>query len=115
MSRSSSHSHVTGSDRNNLSMESQAENNVTEQPSATQSFTENEKPTSSESNLLTPDGGEPTEEEITTLRHVSDRIPLACWLAAGISLTERFTYYGINSPFRKSKLVSEVSTSNGFV
>ena len=81
-------------------------------PSPTQSSISNEKSTSSESPLVTPDGGEPTDEEITTLRHTSDHIPLTCWLAAGISLTERFTYYGINSPFRKSKLVSEVSTSS---
>lgn len=51
--------------------------------------------------LATPDGEEPTEEEVQKLRHVSDGIPLTSWLVAAISLTERFTYYGINSPFRK--------------
>jgi hypothetical protein len=60
----------------------------------------NEK-TTAESLPETPDGGEPTEEEIDTLRHVADHIPLNVWLVAGISLTERFTYYGINSPFRR--------------
>ncbi|KAG9669737.1 hypothetical protein KCU99_g6465, partial [Aureobasidium melanogenum] len=50
--------------------------------------------------LVTPDGEEATDEEIQSLRHVADRIPFASWLVAGLSLTERFTYYGINSPFQ---------------
>ena len=51
--------------------------------------------------FVTPDGGEPTEEETLELRHVSDHIPFTSWMVAAISLTERFTYYGINAPFRK--------------
>ncbi|KAL2036815.1 hypothetical protein N7G274_010473 [Stereocaulon virgatum] len=49
--------------------------------------------------LVTPDGEEPTDDEVQGLRHVSDRILLASWYVAAISLIERFTYYGINSPF----------------
>lgn len=56
---------------------------------------------------VTPDGEEPTEEEVQYLRHVPDRIPLTSWLVAGISLTERVTYYGINSPFRKFRGTSD--------
>ena len=58
--------------------------------------------------LITPDGEEPTDKEAQDLRHVSDRIPLTSWLVAAISLTERFTYYGINSPFRKFDSASDV-------
>lgn len=58
--------------------------------------------------LVTPDGEEPTDEEVQDLRHVSDCIPLTLWLVAAISLTERFTYYGINSPFRKFDGTSDV-------
>ena len=57
--------------------------------------------TEDDPSCVTPDGGEPTEAEILELRHVSDRIPVTSWLVAAISLTERFTYYGINAPFRK--------------
>jgi hypothetical protein len=63
--------------------------------------TSQDEKTTFDSSLETADGREPTDEEIDTLRHVSDHIPLNVWLVAGISLTERFTYYGINSPFRK--------------
>lgn len=56
---------------------------------------------------MTPDGEEATEEELQNLRHVPDRIPLTVWLVAIISLTERFTYYGINSPFRRFSRMSD--------
>ena len=45
------------------------------------------------SSPITPAGDESTEEEAQNLHHMSDHIPL--------TLTERFTYYVINSPFRK--------------
>ncbi|KFZ15967.1 hypothetical protein V501_02480 [Pseudogymnoascus sp. VKM F-4519 (FW-2642)] len=65
---------------------------------------EKEKPQSDDGGeageVLTPDGNVPTPKELDTLRHVADKIPLNVWLVAGISLTERFTYYGINSPFQ---------------
>ena len=34
-----------------------------------------------------------TEDEIKTLRHVTDRIPLRVWLVAFIAAAERFTYW----------------------
>ncbi|KAJ7216307.1 MFS peptide transporter [Mycena pura] len=43
----------------------------------------------------------PTSEELATLRHVGDKIPLSAWLVALIALSERFTYYGLTAPFRK--------------
>ncbi|KAJ7692895.1 oligopeptide transporter [Mycena rosella] len=42
----------------------------------------------------------PTAEEIATLRHVADKIPLGAWLVALIALSERFTYYGLTAPFQ---------------
>jgi POT family proton-dependent oligopeptide transporter len=45
-------------------------------------------------------GYAPTEEELATLRTVSDRLPLAAWSVAIVELGERFTYYGITGPFQ---------------
>ncbi|CDO92600.1 unnamed protein product [Kluyveromyces dobzhanskii CBS 2104] len=45
-------------------------------------------------------GREPTEEELFSLRHVSERIPFTCWLIAVVELAERFTYYGLSAPFQ---------------
>ena len=60
-----------------------------------------EAPPLEESSLrITPDGEEPTDKESQSLRHISDHIPLSSWMIAGISLCERFTYYGINSPLQ---------------
>lgn len=42
----------------------------------------------------------PTEEELATLRKVSDRLPLSTWSVALVELGERFTYYGITGPFQ---------------
>ncbi|KAG7193121.1 peptide transporter ptr2 [Scheffersomyces spartinae] len=46
------------------------------------------------------DGREPTEEELATLRRVSEKIPISCWLVAIVELAERFTYYGLSAPFQ---------------
>lgn len=45
-------------------------------------------------------GPEPTEEEMLTLRRVSDSLPKAAWMVALVELGERFTYYGITGPFQ---------------
>ncbi|BAO42231.1 peptide transporter PTR2 [Kluyveromyces marxianus DMKU3-1042] len=45
-------------------------------------------------------GREPTEEEMQTLMHVSERIPFTCWLIAIVELAERFSYYGLSAPFQ---------------
>ncbi|KAJ6562297.1 putative MFS peptide transporter [Mycena capillaripes] len=42
----------------------------------------------------------PTSEEIATLRHIGGPIPLSAWLVALITLSERFTYYGIIAPLQ---------------
>ena len=42
----------------------------------------------------------PTDEEMKTLRHVSGKIPLRCWLVAVVELAERFSYYGLSTPFQ---------------
>ena len=46
------------------------------------------------------DGREPTEEELRTLTHVAEKIPMSCWLVAVVELCERFSYYGITGPFQ---------------
>lgn len=46
------------------------------------------------------EGREPTEDEMKTLRHVSERIPMSCWLVAIVELAERFSYYGLSTPFQ---------------
>jgi POT family proton-dependent oligopeptide transporter len=43
---------------------------------------------------------EPTAEELNTLEHISDRIPLAAWLIVVCELCERFAYYGLTGPFQ---------------
>lgn len=46
------------------------------------------------------EGREPTDLEMKTLRHVSEKIPLSCWLVAIVELAERFSYYGLSTPFQ---------------
>lgn len=46
------------------------------------------------------DGRSPTPEEMKTLKHVSQKIPLRCWLVAVVELAERFAYYGLSTPFQ---------------
>lgn len=41
-----------------------------------------------------------TEEEIKTLRHVSDRVPSAAWIVILAGAAERATYFGIIAPWR---------------
>ena len=41
-----------------------------------------------------------TEEEMATLRHVADRLPLAVWLVIFGGAAERFTYYALTTPWR---------------
>ncbi|ODQ49734.1 di/tri peptide transporter 2 [Saitoella complicata NRRL Y-17804] len=43
---------------------------------------------------------EPTEEELSTLRRVSDNIPLSAWFVVVVELCERFAYYGLSGPFQ---------------
>ncbi|KAF8465917.1 putative MFS peptide transporter Ptr2 [Kalaharituber pfeilii] len=49
---------------------------------------------------VTEDGGEPTEHENATLRHIGDKIPYRAYLVAIVELAERFTYYGLTGPFQ---------------
>lgn len=42
----------------------------------------------------------PTEEEMQTLRRVTGPIPFRCWLIALVELAERFSYYGLSTPFQ---------------
>lgn len=43
---------------------------------------------------------EPTEHELATLEHVSDRIPLAAWLIIVCEFCERFAFFGLTGPFQ---------------
>lgn len=49
---------------------------------------------------VTPDGDEPTEHELQTLRKVADKLPWSAFLVAVVELCERFTYYGLSGPFQ---------------
>ncbi|CAI5758426.1 unnamed protein product [Candida verbasci] len=49
---------------------------------------------------LTDEGRQPTEYELKTLRHISEKIPMSCWLVAVVELAERFSYYGLSAPFQ---------------
>ncbi|KAK4453757.1 POT family-domain-containing protein [Podospora aff. communis PSN243] len=48
---------------------------------------------------ITADGEVPTEEELKTLRRVSDKIPFNIYTIAFIELCERFSYYGTTAVF----------------
>lgn len=50
--------------------------------------------------LMDDEGREPTIDEMKTLRHVGEKIPIRCWLVAVVELAERFTYYGLSAPFQ---------------
>lgn len=41
-----------------------------------------------------------TEDEIATLRHVTDRTPLAAWIVILAGAAERATYFGVIAPWR---------------
>ncbi|CAN3482028.1 peptide transporter Ptr2p [Diutina catenulata] len=63
-------------------------------------------PSSSDDQILdgegyeTPEGGTPTAYELKHLRHISEHIPMRCWLVAVVELAERFAYYGLSTPFQ---------------
>lgn len=48
----------------------------------------------------TADGNEPTEEELRTLKHVAESLPISAWLVAVVELCERFSYYGMQGLFQ---------------
>ena len=43
---------------------------------------------------------EPTVEELSTLEHVADQIPLAAWLIVICEFCERFAFMGLSGPFQ---------------
>lgn len=43
---------------------------------------------------------EPTPEELSTLKRISDQIPLAAWLIVICELCERFAFYGLSGLFQ---------------
>lgn len=61
---------------------------------------EREQVRTKNTSLSSMEGDEPTEEERSTLRRVSDTIPWSAFLVAVIELCERFTYYGLSGPFQ---------------
>ena len=42
-----------------------------------------------------------TEDEVKTLPHVVDSIPIVVWIALVAGALERFTYYAVTAPWRK--------------
>lgn len=59
------------------------------------------------------EGREPTPEEMKKLRHVSEKIPISCWLVAIVELAERFSYYGLSVPFQNYMQNSALDTPKG--
>lgn len=56
--------------------------------------------------------GEPaTEEEIKTLFHVVDDIPIGVWLASFVASAERFTWFGATGPLRMANLIPKLVLS----
>ncbi|KAJ5109478.1 hypothetical protein N7456_006153 [Penicillium angulare] len=53
-----------------------------------------------EAGFATPDGGEPTDDEKRSLRHIAENLPVSAWLVAIVELCERFTYYGMSGLFQ---------------
>ncbi|MCJ1265026.1 peptide transporter ptr2 [Lobaria immixta] len=53
-----------------------------------------------------------TEEEIKTLRHVSDRIPTAAWIVILAGAAERATYFGIIAPWQNYMQNARESNDN---
>ncbi|KAL2864319.1 peptide MFS transporter [Aspergillus lucknowensis] len=49
---------------------------------------------------VTPDGEEPNDEEMKSLRHTAENLPMSAWLVAIVELCERFTYYGMSGLFQ---------------
>jgi POT family proton-dependent oligopeptide transporter len=58
------------------------------------------KEVTSQPSFVEDEGRTPTDEELKTLRHVSEKIPISCWLVAIVELAERFSYYGLSAPFQ---------------
>ncbi|OQO01878.1 hypothetical protein B0A48_12351 [Cryoendolithus antarcticus] len=48
----------------------------------------------------TPEGGEPSDHERRTLRHIGENLPASAYLIAIVELTERFAYYGAQGLFQ---------------
>ncbi|KAK6460692.1 POT family-domain-containing protein [Scheffersomyces coipomensis] len=73
---------------------------IKETPDYSRNSSDNLESKGSQISTNDDEGREPTLEEMKTLRHVSDKIPLRCWLVAVVELAERFSYYGLSAPFQ---------------
>lgn len=58
---------------------------------------------------------EPTEEELKTLRHVPSKIPFRCYMIAIVELAERFSYYGLSTPFQNYMANGPEDTPKGLL
>lgn len=54
-----------------------------------------------------------SEQDLNTLRRVSDKIPVSAWLVVIVELCERFTYYGLTPPFQNYIQYSKTDTPAG--
>ncbi|RCK67235.1 Peptide transporter PTR2 [Candida viswanathii] len=61
------------------------------------------------------EGREPTDHEMSTLRHVSSSIPLSCWLVAIVELAERFAFYGLSAPFQNYMQRTQTESPRGML
>ena len=60
---------------------------------------------SSVEHTKTAEGEPATEEEIKTLFHVVDDIPIGVWLASFVASAERFAWFGATGPLRMPILI----------
>ena len=61
------------------------------------------------------EGREPTEQEMSSLIHVSTSIPLSCWLVGIVELAERFTYFGLAAPFQNYMQRTQTESPKGML
>lgn len=66
---------------------------------------------SSVEHTKTAEGEPATEEEIKTLFHVVDDIPIGVWLASFVASAERFAWFGATGPLRTVHLIPKVVLS----
>lgn len=59
-----------------------------------------DKGTLDSSSIVSSESEIPTEEELRTLRKVSDKLPWSAFIVALVELCERFAFYGLSGPFQ---------------
>lgn len=75
--------------------------NITQSDSTSKSIVPNtEKSVPAQNLKLGSHPRDATEDEVATLPHVTDRIPIAAWIVILAGAAERATYFGVIAPWR---------------